>query len=130
MSRTRHHRGQKNQHLGEDLWSRRPNSQSSYNSYNKKLTARMERSQESGDTAKEVILNDTDQSSVTANQRKGEEEGECNRGACSARPAEYFNNSTLKWYCQCCAHDIQEYENMQAAPFSIFDAFFVEKDQG
>ena len=43
MSRTKHHRGQKNQHLGEDLWSRRPCAGKSYNTYNKWLTRKKER---------------------------------------------------------------------------------------
>jgi len=43
MSRTNHHRSQKCQHLGEDLWSRRIGGHLSYCAYNKKLTRRTER---------------------------------------------------------------------------------------
>jgi len=43
MSRTRHHRRQRTQHMGEDLWSRRPCAGKSYNTYNKRLTCRKER---------------------------------------------------------------------------------------
>ena len=34
---------------------------------------------------------------------KGDFLGECNRTACSASPATYFNYSTRKFYCDCCA---------------------------
>ena len=43
MSRTSHHRGQKNQHAGQDLWSRRPCAGACYTAYNKWLTRRKER---------------------------------------------------------------------------------------
>lgn len=46
MSRTNHHRGQRNQHCGHDLWSRRPNSGASYNKANKDETKRRERQRE------------------------------------------------------------------------------------
>tara|TARA_Y100001973_G_scaffold106528_2_gene185029 strand:+ start:5032 stop:5232 length:201 start_codon:yes stop_codon:yes gene_type:complete len=46
MSRTRHHRGQKTQHCGHDLWSRRPNKQASYNKANREETKRRERQQD------------------------------------------------------------------------------------
>jgi len=43
MSRTRHHRSQKTQHCGKDLWSRRPCAGMTYDAYNKRLTRRKER---------------------------------------------------------------------------------------
>ena len=43
MSRTSHHRDQKNQHVGQDLWSRRPCAGACYTAYNKWLTRRKER---------------------------------------------------------------------------------------
>ncbi len=46
MSRTKHHRFQRNQHCGHDLWSRRPCSQMSYTTYNKELTIKIERARE------------------------------------------------------------------------------------
>ena len=46
MSRTKHHRNQKHQHNGHDLWSRRADMAGcSYNTYNKRLTIRKERNQ-------------------------------------------------------------------------------------
>jgi hypothetical protein len=39
---------------------------------------------------------------------KGDEGGECNRGACNNSPARHFNRSTLKWYCTLCARKINE----------------------
>ncbi len=53
MSRTNHHRSQKSQHLGEDLWSRRIGGCLSYSAYNKKLTRRTERRRN-----KKIIEND------------------------------------------------------------------------
>jgi len=46
MSRTSHHRDQKNQHAGQDLWSRRPCAGACYTAYNKWLTRRKERAAE------------------------------------------------------------------------------------
>ena len=46
MSRTRHHKEQRKQHMGDDLWSRRPCAGKSYSTYNKRLTARKERAAE------------------------------------------------------------------------------------
>ena len=43
MSKTRHHRNQKRQHTGHDLWSRRPCLGMCYNAENKKLTRQIER---------------------------------------------------------------------------------------
>jgi hypothetical protein len=43
MSRASHHRDQKNQHRGQDLWSRRPCAGACYTAYNKWLTRRKER---------------------------------------------------------------------------------------
>ena len=43
MSRTHHHKEQKKQHQGQDLWSRRPMSQESYCTINKKLCRQKER---------------------------------------------------------------------------------------
>lgn len=46
MSRTKHHRNQKHQHMGEDLWSRRAGMGNySYCAYGKRLTIRKERNQ-------------------------------------------------------------------------------------
>ena len=46
MSRTKHHRNQRDQHKGDDLWSRRPCAGACYSTYNKWLTRRKERAQE------------------------------------------------------------------------------------
>ena len=43
MSRTRHHRSQKYQNCGHDLWSRRPNSGASYSKASRFITKRKER---------------------------------------------------------------------------------------
>lgn len=43
MSRTNHHRAQKYQHCGEDLWSRRPNSGACYKKSAREETKRRER---------------------------------------------------------------------------------------
>lgn len=43
MSRTKHHRNQKDQHLGKDLWSKRPLSGESFTAKNKKLSRKIER---------------------------------------------------------------------------------------
>lgn len=43
MSRTKHHRGQKNRHNGSDLWSKRPMSGEAITAKNKKLSRRKER---------------------------------------------------------------------------------------
>ena len=53
VSGTKHHRKQKHQHCGEDLWSKRPCSGNAYNAYNKKLTRQTERAMR-----KQIILND------------------------------------------------------------------------
>ena len=58
MSRTKHHRDQKNQHLGQDLWSRRPCAGACYNAYNKWLTRKKERAAEHEIIEKELA--DTD----------------------------------------------------------------------
>lgn len=54
MSRTHHHKAQKKQHLGHDLWSRRPCAGSCYNAYNKWLTRRKERAAERQILAREL----------------------------------------------------------------------------
>lgn len=55
MSRTKHHRSQKQQHCGEDLWSRRAGmGRCSYTTFNKRLTNRVERAAKRRDIAKEV----------------------------------------------------------------------------
>lgn len=46
MSRTKHHRNQKNVNNGKDLWSRRPNSGSCFNKVNRDITKRKERTEE------------------------------------------------------------------------------------
>lgn len=47
MSRTKHHKEQKRQHLGQDLWSPRAGMEGkAYCAYNKKLTRQRERAQE------------------------------------------------------------------------------------
>jgi hypothetical protein len=51
MARTKHHINQKSNHNGHDLWSKRPCSQMTYCSYNKKLTNQIERMQ-----CKELII--------------------------------------------------------------------------
>ena len=43
LSRTNHHKSQKDQHRGDDLWSRRPCAGMSYTTYNKQLTRKRER---------------------------------------------------------------------------------------
>ena len=44
MSKTYHHKNQRHQHNGEDLWSRRAEmGDQSYTTYNKRLTTRKER---------------------------------------------------------------------------------------
>lgn len=54
MSRTKHHRNQNNQHIGEDFWSRRTGmGNCPYNTYNKRLTIRKERNQ-----VKMIIIED------------------------------------------------------------------------
>lgn len=40
---------------------------------------------------------------------KGALNGICYRGACSARPASWFNTSTRKYYCPGCAQDITSF---------------------
>ena len=52
MSRTYHHRGQKNRHRGRDLWSRRAGmGYCAYDTYNKFLTRRIERA-----SVKELLI--------------------------------------------------------------------------
>lgn len=34
---------------------------------------------------------------------KGDQGGECNRGACKGHPATWYNHSTERWYCIRCA---------------------------
>lgn len=43
MSRTRHHKNQRNNRCGKDLWSRRPNSGASYSKLSRDRTKRSER---------------------------------------------------------------------------------------
>ena len=43
MSRTKHHRNQKKQHQGRDLWSRRPLASQSYCTENKLMCRQKER---------------------------------------------------------------------------------------
>lgn len=53
MSRTNHHRSQKRQHCGEDLWSRRAGmGRCAYTTYNKRLTCKKERAAKSCDIAR------------------------------------------------------------------------------
>jgi len=53
MSRTKHHKEQKNQHIGEDLWSRRAGmGHAAYNAFNKWLTRRIERAMGKQELAK------------------------------------------------------------------------------
>jgi hypothetical protein len=54
VSRTKHHRSQKNQHGGHDLWSRRPCAGMSYSAYNKQLTRKRERAAEPEIIQKEI----------------------------------------------------------------------------
>lgn len=47
MSRTRHHRNQRHQHIGEDLWSRRAGmGHTSYCTVAKRMTIEKERAEE------------------------------------------------------------------------------------
>ena len=39
---------------------------------------------------------------------KGEKNGECNRTVCTGKNANYFNHSTLKYYCSSCAELIND----------------------
>lgn len=55
MSNTYHHRSQKRQHNGHDLWSRRPCSQYSYSAENKKLTRQIERANAREEVFKLII---------------------------------------------------------------------------
>ncbi len=57
---------------------------------------------------------------------RGERGGQCNRKACGAGPATYYNHSTQKWYCRDCAWDIQDFENTQKNPAMIFSEFWKE----
>ncbi len=56
MSRTKHHRDQKNKHIGQDLWSRRGDMGpcSPYNWFSKFLTRRKERAAKVRDIKKEM----------------------------------------------------------------------------
>lgn len=54
MSRTFHHRGQKDRHFGRDLWSKRPLSQHEFTAENKRLSRKIERSWFKRDDYKEV----------------------------------------------------------------------------
>jgi hypothetical protein len=55
MSRTRHHRCQRDSHRGKDLWSRRAGmGHQAYSTYNKKLTAQRERMEENEIVIKEL----------------------------------------------------------------------------
>ena len=55
MIRTKHHRNQKHQHIGEDFWSRRAGMDHyQYNTYGKRLTIRKERNQ-----VRRIIINET-----------------------------------------------------------------------
>lgn len=54
MSRTRHHKCQKNRHLGHDLWSRRPCAGWAYCSFSKRMTIKIERSRERQEINKEI----------------------------------------------------------------------------
>lgn len=38
---------------------------------------------------------------------KGKEGGACNRSACQAEPANWFNHGSYAWYCDDCRKDIQ-----------------------
>lgn len=54
MSRTKHHRGQRQGHWGHDLWSKRGGmAGAAYNAYNKLLTRRKERAAEKSEIARE-----------------------------------------------------------------------------
>lgn len=55
MSRTKHHRGQKQRHCGHDLWSKRGGmAGAAYSAYNKFLTRRKERAAEKSEIAREM----------------------------------------------------------------------------
>jgi len=38
---------------------------------------------------------------------KGKEGGACNRTACQAEPAIWWNHGSYSWYCADCRHDIE-----------------------
>jgi hypothetical protein len=56
MSRTRHHRNQRNRHCGRDLWSRRPCAGLSYCAESKRMTRRLERARKAADIRYEFII--------------------------------------------------------------------------
>lgn len=59
MSRTRHHRGQKRQHCGEDFWSRRAGMGShAYSAEGKRLTIAKERMEQKQELHKQVSRHD------------------------------------------------------------------------
>jgi len=60
MSRTNHHRGQKHQHCGDDLWSRRPCAGRLYSAYNKWLTRKKERAAKRSQTTRDWQESDDD----------------------------------------------------------------------
>lgn len=60
MSRTRHHRGQKRQHNGEDFWSKRAGmGDYAYSTYGKRLTVSKERMGQKQELHKQVSHDDT-----------------------------------------------------------------------
>jgi hypothetical protein len=59
--------------------------------------------------------------------KKGEYQGKCNRAVCNGIATE-FNYSTLSFYCESCAYDIQFFENGQPEPEMIFAKFFEAKE--
>lgn len=54
MSRTRHHRSQKVQHCGHDLWGRGPGAGMSYTAWSKKYARQTVRSQKHGEIRAEL----------------------------------------------------------------------------
>ena len=43
------------------------------------------------------------------NIEKGDKGGECNRTVCENKNAQFYNKSTLKYYCPICARKINEH---------------------
>lgn len=58
MARTNQHRSQKRQHIGQDLWSRRPCSGWAYSAYSKYHCRRLERARGKAQTRQESQAHD------------------------------------------------------------------------
>jgi hypothetical protein len=59
---------------------------------------------------------------------KGLEGGSCNRRACQAPNAIYYNKSTRAWYCECCAGLLNEVDPVTTFRlYGVFDLCTLEK---